>query len=641
MSRSGSARWSSRIKGLAALPVGVAVLLSLAPPIATAALVAPRSAPTAQSTAYAVIGTLATPSQGGEIAVINNDDADISDDTVFVGLASDVLAFRPGASTGAAGSSLGISSSVADLAVSDNGLYVIFGLASELSRYPASAYGVTAALATVSLPESPTTVAVGGRGTASTEDDSVYVGYYNNRTSIDGYSRDLASSASLAITLSNPQPSGITVGGGHTPSTADDTVYVVGNGLGSGTLVQFPPNMSTQADLRPGYGIGSAAVFDDSLVIGPYAREMRALRVTNWDDSVPMGANGGTIASSRLGVVGSLNIYSPFVSFVPVGSASADDTLPLTPGLSSDRDIAFAGDGVAYVTYSTTAVALIDKITAAVPASTSGAAGSTLEIALTLQSGRSMDDSTVSAVWFGSTQVPAARVTGMNAVSVVVPEESGSVPLTVEFRGGNAVDAGSFTVTPAPEPVNPPAPVPASSPISVSAEAGNASATVSWSAPESSGSYPVSHYLVTSSPGSRTCLTVAPALACDVTDLSNGTAYTFTVKALTGAGWSAASVPSNAVTPSPRSGPSIVITGSREGKRIEVRGTATGFGMGGILVPWVRLAGEADYSAGSSTILVSADGTFEWSRRSDKRAHVYVATPAGEVKSNTVVVRRR
>ena len=620
-----------------ALTAGAAVLLSLTAPVAHGAQVAPRSAPVAQSTAYAVIGTLATPSQGGDIAVMNSDDADISDDTVFVGVGSNVLAFAPGASTGSVGSSLGISSSVADLAASDNGLYVIFGSTNQLQRYPASAYGVTAALATVSLPDSPTTVAVGGQATASTADDSVYVGYYNNRNSIDGYSHDLANSASLAIALSNPQPSGITVGGGHTASTSDDTVYVVGNGLGSGTLVQFPPDMSRQVGLRPGYGLGSATVFDDSLVIGPYARAMQALRVTNWDDSVPMGANGGTIASSRLGVVGSMNIYSPFVSFVPVGSASVDDTLPLTSGVSSDRDIAFAGDGVAYVTYSTTAIALIDKIMSAVPASTAGSAGSSVEIALTLQSGRSMDDSTVPAVWFGSTQVTPTRVPGHNAVSVVVPSGSGPVPLSVELRGGNAIDAGTFTVMTAPQPVTPP--TPAMPPTSVVAEAGRASASVSWSAPASPGSYSISHYLVTSSPGGRTCLTTV--LSCTVAGLSNGTAYTFTVQALTGAGWSVASAPSNAVVPSARSGPSVVITGSRDGGRIQIAGTTTGFGTGGELVPWVRLAGQSTYTAGARTILVGMDGTFEWSRRAAKEAYVYVATPTGDVRSNKVVVRAR
>jgi hypothetical protein len=59
-----------------------------------------------------------------------------------------------------------------------------------------------------------------------------------------------------------------------------------------------------------------------------------------------------------------------------------------------------------------------------------------------------------------------------------------------------------------------------------------------------------------------------------VEGLSNGTAYTFTVTALTGAGWSAKSEPSNAVTPRAKPRPCIVITGSREGDRIAVSGAS-------------------------------------------------------------------
>lgn len=620
-----------------AVAVGLSVLSVLAATSGQAGQVGQRSAPLGQATAYAVIGTLATSSQPAHIAILNSHDANISDDTVFVGVASDVVAFRPGATTGSVGSGLGVNSAVASLTTSDNGVYVGLNSALQVKRYPTSASGPTAALATAALPTSPTALAVGGAGTPTTGDDSVYVGYYNNWSFIDSYSFDLASRVDAAITLSNPQPWGIVVGGSHSSSTSDDTVYVTGNGYGSGTLVQFRPDLSGQVGLRPGYSLLTTTVHDDSLVIGPVSRDMRAIRVTNWDDSVAMGANGGFIASSRQGIVGSMDAYTPTASFLPVGSATVDDTIALNLAGSFNRDIAFAGDGVAYLTYSSTTVALVDKVTAATPASASGAVGSSLQISLTLQSSRVMDDSTVSEVWFGSTQVPVTRVAGQNAVTVTVPDGSGDVALTVALRGGNAMNAGTFTVRA--EPVNPPAPTPADPPLDVVAVSGDASADVSWSASLSSGSFPMTDYLVRSSPGGRTCLT--SVLSCTVTGLANGTAYTFTVQALTGAGWSAASDPSNAVTPSARSGPSVVITGSRDGGRIQVSGTATGFGMGGELVPWVRLAGQGAYSAGPTTILVSMDGTFEWSRRSAKRASVYVATPAGDVRSNTVVVRGR
>ena len=199
-----------------------------------------------------------------------------------------------------------------------------------------------------------------------------------------------------------------------------------------------------------------------------------------------------------------------------------------------------------------------------------------------------------------------------------------------------------YTSNPCVTPPTPsPEPVPAAAPRDVTAVAGNGSASVSWAFPASSGSYPVSYYLATSTPGAHTCLVAAPALTCDVRGLTNGTAYTFAVKALTGAGWSASSESSDAVVPRPSAGPSIVITGSRDGKRIEVTGSTTGFGMGGILDPWVRLAGQSAYAKGSAQVLVSMDGTFEWSRTTAKKVSVYMQTPDGSVKSNTVAIPAR
>ena len=184
-----------------------------------------------------------------------------------------------------------------------------------------------------------------------------------------------------------------------------------------------------------------------------------------------------------------------------------------------------------------------------------------------------------------------------------------------------------------------PIPVAASAPRDVQALAGDRIAEVHWEAPGQQGSFPVSTYQATSSPGGRTCLVAVPAITCEVTGLTNGMAYTFTVRALTGAGWSPASEPSNAVVPRAAAGPSVVITGSREGKRIAITGTTTGFGMGGELAPWVRLAGQSTFTKGAVNILVSADGTFDWSRRTGKRASVYVASPDGSLRSNTVTVR--
>ena len=238
----------------------------------------------------------------------------------------------------------------------------------------------------------------------------------------------------------------------------------------------------------------------------------------------------------------------------------------------------------------------------------------------------------------------------VSAGSATVGTPSGSVlPITVTGLqpGGSATVSlttarsgylnGTSSVTG--QALPPPPPVPSSEPLDVAAVPGDASALVSWSAPASSGSFPVTYYLATSSPGGRTCLT--SSLSCTVAGLTNGTAYTFRVQALTGAGWSPSSDPSEAVTPVAVPRLTVTITGAREGKRISVSGSTTGMGMGAILHPWVRLAGQSTYSQGSAEVLVSMDGTFAWSRRAGREASVYMQTPDGSVRSNTVVITGR
>ncbi|MFI5910162.1 fibronectin type III domain-containing protein, partial [Dactylosporangium sp. NPDC051541] len=91
-----------------------------------------------------------------------------------------------------------------------------------------------------------------------------------------------------------------------------------------------------------------------------------------------------------------------------------------------------------------------------------------------------------------------------------------------------------------------PATVPGA-PGNVTATRGNASASVAFTAPGSTGGAPVSAYTVTSTPGGLTA--TCPSSPCTVTGLTNGTAYTFTAHATNSAGNSAESGPSTSVTP--------------------------------------------------------------------------------------------
>jgi hypothetical protein len=79
------------------------------------------------------------------------------------------------------------------------------------------------------------------------------------------------------------------------------------------------------------------------------------------------------------------------------------------------------------------------------------------------------------------------------------------------------------------------------------ATAGDATATVTFSAPSSSGSAAITSYIATSTPGSITGTAAASPIT--VSGLSNGTAYTFVVQATNGAGTGPASAASNSSSP--------------------------------------------------------------------------------------------
>ena len=73
--------------------------------------------------------------------------------------------------------------------------------------------------------------------------------------------------------------------------------------------------------------------------------------------------------------------------------------------------------------------------------------------------------------------------------------------------------------------------------------------------------------------------------------------------------------------------------GDRSGNLVTVRGYTNDFGMGGMVTAYVRTKRGVPYSQGA-TVLVSADGTFRWSRVLSSRKTLWVYFTGGGVKSN-------
>lgn len=380
------------------------------------------------------------------------------------------------------------------------------------------------------------------------------------------------------------------------PDGLDDTLYVASN---SGVIVLDAVTMTRDDTIRIGASVTDVAVAGDDSIVAITNTYVYVIDPAT-DDSIRISAGvPKAVAVSpddRYAYVTSLDA-STLLNRIDTRTGVVDDSLPSAFG-KQGIDVAVAPNGTIYI-------------------ATSGGGGYSL---------MEVDPVSFETVWsVPLSQYPRGLAVGPTGL-VYAGVQSG--PLTV------INPSSSPSPSPTPSPVFPP-----DAPRDVKAVAGNAEATVSWTAPASSGSFPISNYLARSTPGGKTCLVAAPTLTCTVAGLTNGTAYTFTVEALNGAGWSSPSLPSAAVTPTRAQ--SIVITGSRDAadpRLILVKGTSSGL-AGSMAVPFVRLPGQTEYSEGTGTRTIDVGGRFEWQRKTGKKAYVYFMS--GDVKSNTVVIDAR
>jgi len=161
---------------------------------------------------------------------------------------------------------------------------------------------------------------------------------------------------------------------------------------------------------------------------------------------------------------------------------------------------------------------------------------------------------------------------GVNASSAVsfvaLPNVMYYIALDGFLRPSGVTSSGSITIN-----FSEVALITPSAPTRVVAAARNSGATVSW-LPPTSNALSITDYVVTSSPGGRTCQTASTVTSCEITGLTNGVPYVFTVVSRNIAGASPGSAPSNAVIPSSDALTSTV-THSWGIDRLDSRGLAT------------------------------------------------------------------
>ncbi|MDX6393162.1 MAG: hypothetical protein QOJ73_4225 [Streptosporangiaceae bacterium] len=215
--------------------------------------------------------------------------------------------------------------------------------------------------------------------------------------------------------------------------------------------------------------------------------------------------------------------------------------------------------------------------------------------------------------YIGSAAQTATVITGSPpATSATVTGLTDGTGYTFTVTATNGVGTGpasapSSLVTPA-------APTVPGAPGGVAATAGNQSATVSWSAPANGGSpitlYTVTPYLAGVAQAATQVAGSPPVTKANITGLTNGDAYTFTVTATNAVGAGPASAPSQPVTPTAVVAPAFVqqVSAHRSAQASISVTTPANVTTGNRLV--VEVAGWSPGHATAASVTDSAGDTF-------------------------------
>lgn len=398
------------------------------------------------------------------------------------------------------------------------------------------------------------------------------------------------------FTISPALPAGVTI---------DPTTGAI-----SGTPSALSPQTTYTVTAANQYGSTTATVQLAVLaLLPPDTPSLGVLRGSGFLTAIADPANtGGAVASYVFTAADNGVVVATCTAFAPATSCNLSPLTDFTNYVIDVVAVNAAGSSAASTAITVspspnTPSALPPAATA--PVAVAGTGSATVTVAPAFQSG---------AGWAAATTVVTAAPGGATCTvsgslgSCTVTGLTGGVSYTftavaTNLAGSAAASSPSNAVTPTtPTPPTPPTPVTPSAPGSVTVASGNGSASVSWSAPANPGTFPVTQYRAVASPGGATCLVPASSTTCTLSPLTNGTTYTVSVSALSGAGWGAAAT-SAPFTPGASAPATPSVTSVLAGNRSVTVTVAAGTGGGPLTSYRVTAA------PGGATCTVTAPAT--------------------------------
>ncbi|MEA2562211.1 MAG: hypothetical protein QOH06_3715 [Acidobacteriota bacterium] len=434
------------------------------------------------------------------------------------------------------------------------------------------------------LPGAPTGVLAVFNGAASVQ-VSWLAPASNGGTAITGYtvtSTPAGATVSAAAGAGSATVSGLTLGTAYTFRVT--AINQVGSGPASqpsnsliaATFPGAPTNVTAADESQSAFVTWTAPADNGFNAISQY-------RITTEPFTNTTFVNSGSQTSALVFGLANGTQYKFFVRAVnavgegPNSVPSNTVTPAATPGAPANVAAQLAGDSAVKVTWSAPASNGGSPITSYTVTSAPGGLTATV-------------DGTVTTA-----TIPGLAVGTTYTFTVKATNRKGTGPTSAP---SNAVKAAA---TPG-------------APTGVTAVDGDGSATVTWTAPASDGSSPITGYRVVSTPGGIS-VTVSTTTAI-VTGLQNGTQYVFTVRASNVLGEGAVSAPSNPVTPATVPGAPTAVTAEVTGNAAALVSWTPPSSNGGALITAYIVTSSpggftvtADGSAPSATVTGLTVGT--------------------------------